>query len=157
VYDGRLRDAILRIKQPGGDGFAEVLGTLFAASRREKLLASSPQVIVPVPLHWRRWWERRHNQAEGIARGMSSVLGMPVARRAIRRVRGGPKQPAVSAEERRRNVSGAFRPQTLPGVKGLRVLLIDDVLTTGATADAAAESVRTAGAAQVHVAVLAHR
>ena len=157
VYDGRLRDAILRIKQPGGDGLAEILGILFAQSHREKLLASAPQVIVPVPVHWRRWWERRHNQSEGIARGVASVLGIPMMRRAVRRVRGNPKQTASTVEERRRNVQGAFRPTTLSGVRGLRVMLIDDVLTTGATADAAAEAVRSAGAAQVHVAVLAHR
>lgn len=156
LYDGRVRDAILDIKQPGGDALAEALGTLFATFRRERLMASSPQVIVPVPLHWSRWWTRRHNQAEAIARGMADVLGVPVLR-TIRRVRATPKQASVTTAERRENLVGAFRSTSFPGVRGLRVLMVDDVLTTGATANAATEAVLAAGAAQVHVGILAHR
>lgn len=156
TYDGKVRDTILDIKRPGGDALAEALGTLFATFRRERLMASAPHVIVPVPLHWSRWWIRRHNQAEAIARGISEVLGVPM-RRAIRRVQATPKQASVTAVERRKNLVGAFRSTSFPSVRGLRVLLVDDVLTTGATADAATEAVLAAGAAQVHVAVLAHR
>lgn len=157
VYDGSLRTAVLRAKMPSGDGLAEILGTLFARNCREQLLARGPQLVVPVPLHWTRWWDRRHNQAEGIARGLAWELGLPMARRLLRRVRGTPKQSTLTPADRRRNLVGAFRPRTGANVKGLRVLLVDDVLTTGATADAAAVAVRAAEAAQVHVAVLSHR
>ncbi len=157
VYDGRLREAVLRIKQVAGDALAEALGTIFALKLRQKWEKDGPQVVIPVPLHWRRRLTRGYNQAESVARGIATELRLPLVTRAVRRVRPTPKQTAVTATERRRNVAGAFLPTTLAAVKGLRVLLVDDVLTTGATADAAAAAVRTAGAAQVHVAVLAHR
>jgi ComF family protein len=157
VYDGQLREAVLRIKQVAGDALAEALGTLFARKLRQRWERDGPQVVIPVPLHWRRRLTRGYNQAESVARGIAGELRLPLVTRAVRRVRATPKQTGVSAAERRRNVEGAFRPTTLAAVKGLRVLLVDDVLTTGATADATAAAVRTAGAAQVHVAVLAHR
>jgi ComF family protein len=157
LYDGLLREAILRMKQPNGDALAEEFGRLFAATRRDALLAAAPNVVVPVPMHWRRWWVRRHNQAEGIARGVARELQLPLVRRTFRRVLATPKQTTVTPAERRRNLMNAFRPTGLPGVRNLRVLLVDDVLTTGATADSASQAVRLAGAAQVDVAVLAHR
>jgi ComF family protein len=156
VYEGKLREAVLKAKQPDGDGLAEALGRLFATAREPRLLADRPGVIVPVPLHWRRRWGRGHNQAEGIARGLSDVLRVPV-RRALRRVRYTKLQSAGSRERRWENVVGAFRAVPWADVPGVRVLLVDDVLTTGATADAASEALRRAGAAQVHLAVLAHR
>lgn len=157
VYDGRLREAVLRIKHVAGDALAEALGTIFAYKLRQRWEKDGPQVVIPVPLHWRRRLTRGYNQAESVARGIAEELRLPLVTRAVRRVRPTPKQTAVSAAERRRNVAGAFRHTTLAAVKDLRVLLVDDVLTTGATADAVAAAVRTAGAAQVHVAVLAHR
>ena len=157
VNGGELRAAILDIKRPGGEELAEDLGTLFAATRGGLVLGSQPQVVVPVPLHWTRWWTRRHNPAEGIARGLANRLGLPLNTRAIRRVRSTPRQATATPTERRKNLIGAFRPTRLPGLLGLRVLLVDDVLTTGATADATTEAVYAAGAAQVDVAVLAHR
>ncbi|MCU0704200.1 MAG: hypothetical protein MUF18_09525 [Fimbriiglobus sp.] len=155
-YDGLLREAILKAKQPGGDGLAEALGRVFADARGPALLASRPEVIVPVPLHWRRWWGRGHNQAEGIALGLGEALGVPVRRRAVWRVKG-ISQRLASRQQRWDNVAEAFRTWPWAGVTGVRVLLVDDVLTTGATADAAAAALRKAGAAQVHVAALAHR
>jgi ComF family protein len=152
-----MREAVLRIKRPGGETLAEALGTIFADTHHERLLATKPDCVVPVPLHWRRWWERRYNQAESIARGLSGVLNLPLHARAVRRVRHTAMQTAVTAEERRRNVADAFRPRPLARLQGVRVLLVDDVLTTGATADAAAHALRAGGAAQVAVAVLAHR
>jgi ComF family protein len=156
VYAGTLREAVLKAKRPEGEGLAEALGRLFAAARETQLLADRPDVIVPVPLHWRRRWVRGHNQAEGIARGLSDVLRVPV-RRGVWRVKFTAHQPAGSRERRWANAAGAFRAVPWAGVPGLRVLLVDDVLTTGATADAAADALRGVGAAQVHVAVLAHR
>jgi ComF family protein len=156
-YDGLLREAVLKIKQPDGDGLAEALGRVFAAARAERLRAANADVIVPVPLHWGRALTRGHNQAGGLARGIAAVLRQPVLRRALWRVKPTPRQSAGSREQRRANVVGAFRVAPWVRVTGVRVLLVDDVLTTGATADAAAHALRTAGAAQVHVAVLAHR
>lgn len=157
MYDGLLRDAVLRAKRPGQDALADALGHLLGDSRRDRLLAGRPDCVVPVPLHWSRWWGRRHNQAEGVARGLAAALGLPVYVRALRRVKATPMQSSVTPAERRRNLVGAFRRRPFAVVRGLRVLLVDDVLTTGATADAAAEALLAGGAAQVTVAVLAHR
>lgn len=156
VYDGLLREAVLKIKQPGGDGLAETLGRVFGLARGV-LLKTTADVVIPVPLHWRRAWDRKHNQADGIARGLAAVLRLPVWRRVLWRVKHSPGQPASSREQRWANAAGAFRVAPWGRLTGMRVLLIDDVLTTGATADAAADALRRAGAAQVHVGVLAHR
>lgn len=168
-YAGRLRDAILRMKQPAGEPLAETLGELWATARRELLLRDSPAVVIPVPLHWRRRWARGYNQSESLARGVARGLGLPFLPRALARIRATPSQVAQTPAERRENVRGAFRCVGDPfspalgiardarPVPAVRVLLVDDVLTTGATADAAAEALRTAGAAQVTAAVLAHR
>lgn len=156
VYDGLLREAVLKTKQPDGDGLAETLGHLLAVARVLQFKTIAPEVIVPVPLHWRRWWARGHNQAEGVARGLARVLQIPLMPRALWRVKYSPQRPG-SREQRWANAEKAFRRAPWGGVSGMRVLLVDDVLTTGATADAAADALRGGGAAQVHVAVLAHR
>lgn len=157
-YAGSLREAVLKIKQPEGGGLAESLGRVFALAREVQLKATDSDVIVPVPLHWRRLWERRHNQADGIARGLGSVLRLPVRSRGVWRVKGSdPQRGGASREQRWANARGAFRLTPWGRLPGVRVLLVDDVLTTGATADAAADALRRGGAAQVHVAVLAHR
>jgi predicted amidophosphoribosyltransferase len=88
---------------------------------------------------------------------VAAGLGLPVLRRTLWRVRYSPPQPAGSREQRWANAAGAFRVPPWGRLRGVRVLLVDDVLTTGATADAAADALRRGGAAQVHVAVLAHR
>lgn len=152
-YDGVLRDGILRAKD--SEGVAETLGRVWGQSRREQLLTLSMNAIVPIPLHWRRRWSRGFNQSEAVARGLATVLGWPLLAFAVRRTRATPKQVGVSRAERLRNVDGAFAPARL--LTGLRVLLVDDVLTTGATASAACRAIRKAGAAQVTVGVLAHR
>lgn len=154
-YDGALREAILRAKQSGGEGIAETLGRVWAVARREQLRALRPDVLVPVPLHWGRRWSRGFNQSGAVSRGLAAVLGVPLLPFAVRRVRPTPKQVGTSRAERLRNVEGAFAPANR--LTDLRVLLIDDVLTTGATASAASRALRDAGAAQVAVAVLAHR
>ena len=154
-YAGVLRDAILRMKHAGAEALAGRVGELWAATRRERLSAGDPQVIIPVPLHWRRRWSRGYNQSDELALGVARALGLPCRRGVLKRTAHTPKQSQTgSAAERKANLAGRFRARArLPGA---RVLLIDDVLTTGATADAAAVAILDAGAAQVRVAVLAH-
>lgn len=157
VYDGALRDAILKMKNPRQETLAETLGILWGEQARPRLLLSNPQVIVPVPLHWRRRWERGSNQCESLARGLGLALKLQVKTWAIRRIRATSIQTTQTPAERRKNVVGAFRSGRLSSVKDLRVLLIDDVLTTGATCEAVTLALLAGGAAQVDVAVLAHR
>jgi ComF family protein len=106
----------------------------------------------PVPLHWRRRWERGFNQSELLARAVARRCGIPVVH-ALRRVRATPAQAGLSNTARRRNVAAAFRPRrTAPWsrpVAGARILLIDDVMTTGSTAAACAIALKGAGAARV--------
>jgi len=156
-YDARLRVAILWMKQERGELLAERVGELFAVERRTKLLASNPDVIVPIPLHWLRRWKRGYDQAAAIAGGLASELRYECWPGTLVRTRPTEHQAGLSASARWENVRGAFRLSRFARVQGKRVLLVDDVLTTGATADAATQVLLSAGAAQVSVAVLAHR
>ncbi|MGL6097046.1 MAG: ComF family protein [Fimbriiglobus sp.] len=155
-YDGERKSAVLRMKESAGEPLAEALGEVWAAARRDELTAGNPGVVVPVPLHWRRKWDRGYNQAEALARGIADGLGLPCRPGAAVRTRPTPTQRAQTPTERWENVKNAFRPGRHAGVSGMTVLLIDDVMTTGATADAAAIALLAAGAAQVRLAVLAH-
>ncbi len=157
LYADAVRRAVLQMKQPDGELLAFRLGELWATHRRDELLATHPQVIVPVPLHWRRRWQRGYNQAEELARGLAATLRLPLAAHALRRQRATDLQANQSATARWDNVKDVFAVRSAAGVRGLRVLLVDDVLTTGATCHYAARALSQAGAAQVHAAVVAHR
>jgi ComF family protein len=102
-------------------------------------------VVVPVPLHWRRRLARGFNQAEAIARPLAARLGLP-CERLLRRRRATAPQSGLDRAARRRNPRGAFAAPRPPAIHGRAVLLVDDVVTTGATLDAAARCLRRAGA-----------
>jgi ComF family protein len=110
--------------------------------------------IVPVPLHWWRHWRRGFNQAEALARALARRLDLPV-RRPLRRIKATEKLAELSPTERARALRGTFRARKGPGLAGRTVLLVDDVLTTGANCGAAARALKQAGAARVVVAVIA--
>jgi ComF family protein len=101
--------------------------------------------IVPVPLHWRRRWKRGFNQSEFLARALARRSGIPMVK-ALARSRSTKAQAGLSNHARRQNVMKAFRARPVPGK---RILLIDDVMTTGATATACALALKRAGAARV--------
>lgn len=157
AYQGKLRDAVLLAKHEGGEPLAEELGALLGTTRTAPLNAVAAEAVVPVPLHWQRRWARGYNQSEAVARGLAHVLGLPCRPRWLIRTRPTAQQRLVSAAARWENVRGAFRTGFGVRVRGVRILLVDDVLTTGATVDAAAAALMSAGAAQVSVAVIAHR
>lgn len=156
-YDGLLRQGVLKAKHEPGEPLAEELGRMLAAVRRDVLTGWKPDAVAPVPLHWRRRWRRGYNQSAAVARGVSEALGLPLAENWLRRTRDTASQTTMSPSSRWENMRGAFRVRRPSAVRGLRVLLVDDVLTTGATGSAAAAALMDAGAAQVTVAVLAHR
>src|SRR5205814_2190858 len=106
-------------------------------------------VIVPVPLGRRRFKERRYNEASEIAAGVEHALGRPCHPRALARVRETAPQTTLARSARRENVRGAYRARLPPGVR--HVLLVDDVVTTGATVEEAARALRRAGAREVSV------
>ncbi|HWQ55631.1 MAG TPA: ComF family protein [Bryobacteraceae bacterium] len=111
-------------------------------------------LVVPVPLHWRRRWSRGFNQSELLAQDMARRCGIPV-QNIVRRTRATDVQAGLSNSRRRRNVADAFRVKAREAVAGRRILLVDDVMTTGATASACAAVLKRAGAKSVALLALA--
>jgi ComF family protein len=114
-------------------------------------------MLVPVPLHWWRRWARGYNQSEAIAEGLSDSLGIPVRSGVLKRIRWTKKQAELSATQRYENIHGAFAIRDTEGIRGKRIALVDDVLTTGGTLSECARILRQAGAKWVGALVLAHR
>ncbi len=154
-YDGLLRQVILCLKTQRGEGLAELLGERWADQAGEAFRSLRADAVVPVPLHFWRRMARGYNQSLAVARGLAGRLGLPCRRWWLRRVRHTPPQTAQTAAGRKENVKGAFAVRTGAALRGCRVLLVDDVMTTGATSGEAARVLRAAGAAAVAVAVLA--
>ena len=141
-YEGSLRAIVHALKYGGRRSIAPRLGRLMCVTAGD--LLDEADVAVPVPLHWRRRQTRGFNQADDLARS----LGIPVTR-ALKRVRSTASQTDLPAARRHGNVRGAFRLRWRTRVSGLRVVLVDDVCTTGATLEACARVLREAGAQDV--------
>jgi ComF family protein len=155
LYEGLLKEVILRLKHASGEGLAELLGRLWAEHAEARLRELGADLVVPVPLHWWRRWQRGYNQSEALARALAARLHLPCQPGWLRRIRHTPPQTAQSVTARRENVHNAFRARPRAALQRKTVLLVDDVLTTGSTASEAARALRAAGAARVVVAVLA--
>src|SRR5262249_34836242 len=120
-------------------------------------LLADADLLVPVPLHWTRLWQRRFNQSAALARAIARQSTVRAADHLLARARATPPQFGLARNERAKNVQGAFEvPSTARvEVRNKKLVLIDDVLTTGATADACVKALLRAGAARVDVLVLA--
>lgn len=154
-YDGLLRSAVLRTKTAGNDAVAATLGSLLAHGRREPICSDAAQVVVPVPMHWTRKVRRGTNGVSVIAARLATELSLPLAAGALSRRRNTRLQNGLLRQQRFANVRGAFRWTDRYDFRGAHVLLVDDILTTGATASEAARMLKLAGAAQVVAVVLA--
>jgi ComF family protein len=154
-YDEIAKTLVHALKYHDRTDLAPSMGGWMARAGQE--LLDQADVLVPVPLHWRRGWSRRYNQAGALAHVISRHSGVAVARDALRRIRPTEHQIGLSRAERARNVQGAFHvpPQRRAEIQGRRVVLVDDVLTSGATTDACARALLRARAAQVDVLVFA--
>jgi ComF family protein len=155
LYDETSRDPILKLKHADRLDLAPMFARWL--SRTARGLIDDADAIVPVPLHPLRLLRRRYNQAAEIARPLAAMTGTPYLPDALVRRRPTATQGGKSGSGRRRNVAGAFDvpPGRAKQVAGLRILLIDDVLTTGATAEGCARALKAAGAARVDLAVVA--
>ena len=147
VFQGPVREAVHALKYNHLSALARPMGELMAAYLKTEELPVD--LVVPVPLFGRRQRLRGYNQSALLARELARLDGLPLAERSLSRRRDTPPQArSVDAEARRRNVAGAFAADGRR-VDGRRVLLIDDVMTTGATLDACAQALRQGGAASV--------
>lgn len=152
--DGPARSLIHHLKYGDRPDYARVLGTWMARVGGE--LLADADVIVPIPLHPRRLWQRRYNQAALLSQSIGRSGDKRVDFGTLSRVKATRSQVGMSRSERADNVQGAFRiVEDGPGICGLRVVLVDDVLTTGATANAASRVLLRGGARSVDVLVFA--
>lgn len=152
-YDDASRPLVLAFKHGDKLQLAPALGHFMRRAGADLLV--SCDVIVPVPLHWTRLFARRYNQAAVLAHALVRDGGPPVAADLLQRRRATPSQGRSGRAERRRNVRGAFAVKRGRSVAGQRVLLIDDVLTTGATVTECARALLDACATSVDVLTLA--
>jgi len=150
--DGLARAAILLAKHGGRLSLLRHLARVLAETAPQYLSMREWDGLVPVPLHWTRRWRRGFNQAQVLAKAVGREHGLPVLGWALRRVRATPLQHG-DFEVRRRNVRDAFAVRR--DLTARRLLLVDDVFTTGATANACAQALLKAGAAAVGVLTLA--
>jgi ComF family protein len=160
VYDDKSRRVVLPLKHGDRTDMAKACGKWMARAGGE--LIAEADLVAPVPLHWRRLFMRRYNQAALLARiaansGKRGDGDAILAPDLLRRARWTGSQAGLKAAERRRNVLKAFEvhPRWLAKLKGRTVLLVDDVLTTGATVEACTGALKRAGAAHVDVLTLA--
>ena len=153
-YEGYVRESILRFKFSGRRGYAKSYGRLLSM----KLIQEHPQgfdVVTWVPVSTLRRLGRGYDQSELLAQAVSAELELP-ARKLLRKIRHNARQSGiVGTAQRRANVLGVYRVNAPESIRGKRILLVDDVLTTGATAGECARMLLMAGAKEVHCAALA--
>ncbi len=155
VYQGLLRDAVIRMKQNIHEPLTLSMGYLLADRIREMLTESAPDLLVPVPAHWlKRVW-RGVNGPDLLVEAIARRLRLPSADDLIRCRRRTHKQGTLLPSERVANVRDAFAFNSDYDIVGSHVLLVDDIMTTGSTASEAARTLRRAGAARITVAVVA--
>ncbi|MEM9988524.1 MAG: double zinc ribbon domain-containing protein [Pseudomonadota bacterium] len=153
IYDEASAPAILRLKYADRfDGVAAFSHIMAGAGR--DILTLPHTVLLPVPLHHQRLRARRYNQAGLLAEGVSKVTGVPVDHQLLKRVRPTPSQKGGDRKQRMKNVKGAFEVQKGQDLSAQNFVLVDDVLTTGATLLACAAALRQAGAHHVHAILL---
>jgi ComF family protein len=150
-YEGTARTLVHRLKYGDRLDLARALGAMMARAGSE--LLAEADLVVPVPLHWRRLWRRRFNQASALGEVLARTSGISFDPLILARVRPTRPQVGLTRPQRRDNLQGAFRvpDAARPRLAGKRVLLVDDVLTTGSTANAASRVLLRAGAAAVDV------
>ena len=154
-YDEIARTLVHAFKYGDRLGLAPMMGRWMAHAGRQ--LLAEADAMVPVPLHWRRQWARRFNQSALLSEIIAKASGVTVAHGALKRVKATHQQVGLNKSARAENVQGAFRMPVnhRAEVAGRKLVLVDDVLTSGATVDACARALLRAGAAAVDVLVFA--
>lgn len=154
-YSAAMRELVQSFKYRDRHEGLPLFGRWLAKAGAE--LLSDAELLVPVPLYRSRLWSRRFNQSAMLAQSVGRIARLPVELFALKRVRATASQVGLSVKQRRRNVAGAFRVEARRAdrVRGKRIIVVDDVITTGATVEACARALKRAGAARVDVLALA--
>jgi ComF family protein len=154
-YDGVARELVHGLKYGDRVELADTMGVWMAREGADIL--SDASLLVPVPLHWFRLWRRRFNQAAALADIIGKKTGIPVGYEALKRVRATRPQVGLTRGERAANLEKAFalNEADRPLISGGRIVLVDDVMTTASTGNAAARTLLKAGAASVDLLVFA--
>jgi ComF family protein len=154
-YDDVARTLVHALKYQDRTDLAPAMGRWMARAGCE--LLAEADALIPVPLHWRRGWSRRYNQSGALARIIERQSGVKLMSEALRRMRPTQQQIGLSRPQRASNVQGAFKVANTrqSEIQGRRIILVDDVLTSGATVDACARALLRAKAASVDVLVFA--
>ena len=148
AYDDISRAIAIRLKHGRKVALARTMARYMAPLIGE---AEEDRVLVPVPLHRSRLWRRGFNQSAIVARELSRRLNVPLTVDALKRVKSTPPLKGLNMLQRRRTVAGAFLANPKAKLQGRTVILVDDVLTTGSTADACARALKRAGVARIEL------
>jgi len=155
VTDGLLQHLLHRMKYQGQKSIGRQLGRLFAWDLEQTSWHKEIDLIIPVPLHPKKERQRGYNQSALIAGSMAAVWGIAQGEQLLRRVRFTESQTKKSREERIANVAGAFALPKPEKLRGKHILLLDDVLTTGATLEAAAQALLQVPDVKISIATIA--
>jgi ComF family protein len=148
-----MRQWLLQVKRRQGDLLSLAAGRLIWQHHQDRLTAAKPDVVVPIPMHWRRRWSHGTNSAAVVGEVLAGRLRTPLADGLLRRRRYTPPQFSLPPSERKANVRGAFAVRVGYHLNQASVILVDDILTTGSTCSEAARALKRAGAARVTVVV----
>jgi len=146
LFTQPLQQLLHQFKFHGSLAAGNTLGRLFA---QQLEIEAKPDLIIPVPLHPKRLRERGYNQAAELARPIGKLLNLPLDTRSLQRIRHTNEQSSLNAKERRRNLRGAFHCNA--DLQNKRVVIVDDVVTTGSTANEIAKTLRRAGARHIEI------
>jgi ComF family protein len=154
-YEGLLRDWLLQMKRGSGDSLALAVAELLWKQQTNRLAALRPDVVVPVPMHWRRRLVRGTNSSTVVAERLAGHFRVPLAADLLRRTRHTSPQFSLPPSERPANVRNAFEVRAGYQLSDARVVLVDDIFTTGSTCSSAARVLKKSGASFVGVVVVA--